>query len=135
MHVYLYMYLHVYIYLCVCVCVYIYIYIYVCMHIFFVYLFACVCIYIFIMYLFVYVIYMFYLISYFLQSLSKKHACIEVRGRSHFIFDMGSRNRTRRGTVCKTFFFLSFFSPLRIISTFERENIKSRGKILISVPS
>lgn len=32
------------------------------------------------------------------RSLSKKHACIEVRGRSHFIYDMGSRNKTRRGT-------------------------------------
>ncbi|XP_035699463.1 mediator of DNA damage checkpoint protein 1-like [Branchiostoma floridae] len=32
-----------------------------------------------------------------LTSLSKKHACIEVRGDTHFIYDCGSRNRTRRG--------------------------------------
>ncbi|KAL5017053.1 hypothetical protein ScPMuIL_006642 [Solemya velum] len=35
-----------------------------------------------------------------LPALSRRHACIEIKGSSHFIFDMGSQNKTRRG---KTF--------------------------------
>ncbi|XP_060580787.1 mediator of DNA damage checkpoint protein 1-like, partial [Ruditapes philippinarum] len=31
-----------------------------------------------------------------LKPLSREHACIEVKGDSHFIYDKGSRNRTRR---------------------------------------
>ncbi|XP_052258461.1 mediator of DNA damage checkpoint protein 1-like isoform X3 [Dreissena polymorpha] len=31
-----------------------------------------------------------------LKGLSREHACIEVHGTSHFIYDKGSRNRTRR---------------------------------------
>lgn len=33
------------------------------------------------------------------QSLSKDHACIEVDGDVHLIYDKGSRNKTRRGKV------------------------------------
>ncbi|OWF38145.1 mediator of DNA damage checkpoint protein 1-like [Mizuhopecten yessoensis] len=32
-----------------------------------------------------------------LKALSREHACIEVKGDSHFIYDKGSRNKTRRG--------------------------------------
>ncbi|KAL4236029.1 Mediator of DNA damage checkpoint protein 1 [Mactra antiquata] len=31
-----------------------------------------------------------------LKALSREHACIEVKGESHFIYDKGSRNRTKR---------------------------------------
>ncbi|XP_053394167.1 mediator of DNA damage checkpoint protein 1-like isoform X2 [Mercenaria mercenaria] len=31
-----------------------------------------------------------------MKALSREHACIEVKGDSHFIYDKGSRNRTRR---------------------------------------
>ncbi|XP_060070389.1 mediator of DNA damage checkpoint protein 1-like [Ylistrum balloti] len=34
-----------------------------------------------------------------LKALSREHACIEVKGDSHFIYDKGSRNKTRRGKV------------------------------------
>ncbi|BFZ16444.1 hypothetical protein BsWGS_19482 [Bradybaena similaris] len=33
------------------------------------------------------------------KSLSKEHACIEITGDSHLIFDKGSRNKTRRGKL------------------------------------
>ncbi|XP_014779488.1 mediator of DNA damage checkpoint protein 1 isoform X2 [Octopus bimaculoides] len=36
------------------------------------------------------------------KSLSKKHACIEVTGRSHLLYDMSSRNKSRRGTLFLT---------------------------------
>ncbi|XP_036361528.1 mediator of DNA damage checkpoint protein 1 isoform X2 [Octopus sinensis] len=36
------------------------------------------------------------------KSLSKKHACIEVAGRSHLLYDMSSRNKSRRGTLFLT---------------------------------
>lgn len=34
------------------------------------------------------------------KALSKRHACIEVVSGQHFIFDYGSKNRTRRGKMC-----------------------------------
>ncbi|XP_041484152.1 mediator of DNA damage checkpoint protein 1-like [Lytechinus variegatus] len=33
------------------------------------------------------------------KALSKQHACIEVQGNSHLIYDMESRNKTRRGKM------------------------------------
>ncbi|GAB1600153.1 hypothetical protein Ahia01_000292800 [Argonauta hians] len=36
------------------------------------------------------------------KSLSKKHACIEVVGRSHLLYDMSSCNKSRRGTLFLT---------------------------------
>nr|XP_054772370.1 LOW QUALITY PROTEIN: mediator of DNA damage checkpoint protein 1-like [Lytechinus pictus] len=33
------------------------------------------------------------------KALSKEHACIEVQGNSHLIYDMESRNKTRRGKM------------------------------------
>ncbi|XP_033644760.1 mediator of DNA damage checkpoint protein 1-like isoform X2 [Asterias rubens] len=34
-----------------------------------------------------------------LKALSKRHACIEIQGDSHLIYDMESRNKTRRGKL------------------------------------
>ncbi|XP_038057309.1 mediator of DNA damage checkpoint protein 1-like isoform X2 [Patiria miniata] len=34
-----------------------------------------------------------------LKALSKKHACIEIQGDSHLIYDLESRNKTRRGKL------------------------------------
>ncbi|XP_067677815.1 mediator of DNA damage checkpoint protein 1-like isoform X2 [Haliotis asinina] len=36
------------------------------------------------------------------KALSKQHACVEIRGDSHLIYDSGSRNRTRRGMLFLT---------------------------------
>ena len=33
------------------------------------------------------------------QALSKQHACIEIKGESHLIYDKGSRNKTRKERV------------------------------------
>ncbi|XP_052685230.1 mediator of DNA damage checkpoint protein 1-like [Crassostrea angulata] len=34
-----------------------------------------------------------------LKALSREHACIEVRGENHLIYDKGSRNKTKRGKM------------------------------------
>ncbi|XP_022102274.1 mediator of DNA damage checkpoint protein 1-like [Acanthaster planci] len=34
-----------------------------------------------------------------LKAMSKKHACIEIQGDSHLIYDLESRNKTRRGKL------------------------------------
>ena len=37
----------------------------------------------------------------FFQALSREHACIEIRGDSHLIYDKNSRNKTKRNKVKK----------------------------------
>ena len=41
------------------------------------------------------------LVYLYFQSLSREHACIEVKGDSVFIYDKGSRNKTKRNRVRK----------------------------------
>ncbi|XP_061191374.1 mediator of DNA damage checkpoint protein 1-like [Saccostrea echinata] len=37
-----------------------------------------------------------------LKALSRQHACIEIRGENHLIYDKGSRNKTRKGKLFLT---------------------------------